>query len=105
MKKYDFYQIILIALCRHIFCISCNEYYKTNKGDEGNGQSFNVQYLLKHGLRYSYVGELCRDTGVAPSGLYYYFENKDDISISAGKYGLSKVVYDLFEVERQIYLM
>ena len=47
------------------------------------------QYLLKHGLEHSYVGELCRETGVAQSSLYHYFENKDDIWISAGKYGLS----------------
>jgi len=55
------------------------------------------QYLLKHGLEHSYVGELCRETGVAQSSLYHYFENKDDIWISAGKYGLSKVVDALFE--------
>ncbi len=54
-------------------------------------------YLLKRGLEHSYVGELCRETGLAQSSLYYYFENKDDIWISAGKYGLSKVVDSLFE--------
>lgn len=54
------------------------------------------QYLLKHGLEHSYIGELCRETGLAQSSLYHYFENKDDIWISAGKYGLSKVVDALF---------
>ena len=54
-------------------------------------------YLLKHGLEHSYVGELCRETNVAQSSLYHYFENKDDIWISAGKYGLSKVVDALFD--------
>lgn len=54
------------------------------------------QYLLKHGLGHSSVGKLCRETGLAQSSLYYYFENKDDIWISAGKYGLSKVVDALF---------
>jgi len=54
-------------------------------------------YLLKHGLEHSYVGELCRETGVAQSSLYHYFENKDDIWISAGKYGLAKVVDSLFD--------
>ena len=55
------------------------------------------QYLLKHGLGHSSIGELCRETGVAQSSLYHYFENKDDIWISAGKYGISKVVEALFE--------
>ncbi len=55
------------------------------------------KYLLKHGLGHSSIGELCRETGVAQSSLYHYFENKDEIWISAGKYGLSKVVDALFE--------
>ena len=55
------------------------------------------QYLLKHGLEHSYVGELCRETNVAQSSLYHYFENKDDVWISAGKYGMSKVVDALFD--------
>ena len=54
------------------------------------------QYLLKRGLEHSSVGELCRETDVAQSSLYHYFENKDDIWISAGKYGLAKVVDALF---------
>ena len=49
-------------------------------------------YLLKNGLGHSSIGDLCRETGLAQSSLYHYFENKDDIWISAGKYGLSKVV-------------
>ncbi len=54
------------------------------------------QYLLKHGLSRSSVGELCRETGLAQSSLYHWFANKDDIWISAGKYGLAKVVEALF---------
>ena len=53
-------------------------------------------YLLKSGLSNASIGELCRDTKLAQSSLYYWFENKDDIWISAGKYGLSKVVDALF---------
>ncbi len=49
-------------------------------------------YMLKNGLGSSYIGELCRDTGLSQSSLYHWFANKDDIWISAGKYGLSKVV-------------
>ena len=50
------------------------------------------QYLLKTGLAKASIGELCRETKLAQSSLYHWFENKDDIWISAGKYGLTKVV-------------
>lgn len=53
-------------------------------------------YLLKNGLSHSSIGELCRETKLAQSSLYHWFENKDEIWISAGKYGLSKVVDALF---------
>lgn len=54
------------------------------------------EYLLKTGLAHASIGDLCRETKYAQSSLYYWFENKDDIWISAGKYGLSKVVDALF---------
>ena len=54
------------------------------------------QYLLKIGLANASVGELCKETKLAQSSLYYWFENKDDIWIAAGKYGMSKVVDALF---------
>ena len=53
-------------------------------------------YLLKTGLGNASVGELCKETKLAQSSLYYWFENKEDIWIAAGKYGLSKVVDALF---------
>lgn len=53
-------------------------------------------YLLKTGIGNASVRELIRDTGLGQSTLYNYFENKDDIWISAGKYGISKVVDSLF---------
>lgn len=54
------------------------------------------KYLLKTGLAHASIGDLCRETGLAQSSLYHWFENKDEIWISAGKYGLSKVVEALF---------
>ena len=54
------------------------------------------EYLLRTGLANASIGELCREAKLAQSSLYYWFENKDDIWISAGKYGLSKVVEELF---------
>ena len=50
------------------------------------------EYLLKAGLANASVGDLCREAKLAQSSLYYWFENKDDIWISAGRYGISKVV-------------
>lgn len=55
------------------------------------------EYLLKTGLANASIGDLCREGRLAQSSLYYWFENKDDIWISAGKYGLSKVVSALFD--------
>ena len=55
------------------------------------------EYLLKTGLGNASIGELCKETKLAQSSLYYWFENKDDIWIAAGKYGLSKVVDALFD--------
>lgn len=54
------------------------------------------EYLLRTGLSNASIGELCKETKLAQSSLYYWFENKDDIWITAGKYGLSKVVDALF---------
>ena len=55
------------------------------------------EYLLKTGLANASIGDLCRETKLAQSSLYHWFENKDDIWISAGKYGLSKVVDALLD--------
>ena len=54
-------------------------------------------YLLRTGIPNASVGDLCKEEKLAQSSLYYWFENKDDIWISAGKYGLAKVVDALFE--------
>lgn len=54
-------------------------------------------YMKKHGLMNSSIGTLCRETGLAQSSLYHWFSNKEDIWISAGKYGLAKVVTALLD--------
>ena len=54
------------------------------------------EYLLKTGLANASIGDLCRETKLSQSSLYYWFGNKEDIWISAGKYGISKVVDALF---------
>lgn len=55
------------------------------------------EYLLRTGLANASIGDLCREAKLAQSSLYYWFENKDDIWISAGKYGISKVVNNLLD--------
>ena len=55
------------------------------------------EYLLQTGLTHASVGDFCRKTKIAQSSLYYWFENKDDVWISAGKYGISKVVDALLD--------
>ena len=54
------------------------------------------EYLLKTGLANASIGDLCREAKLSQSSLYYWFGNKEDIWISAGKYGISKVVDALF---------
>lgn len=54
-------------------------------------------YLLKTGLSNASIGELCKETKLSQSSLYYWFENKYDIWISAGKYGMSVVVDNLIK--------
>ena len=55
------------------------------------------EYLLRTGLPNASIGDLCKEEKLAQSSLYYWFANKDDIWISAGKYGVSRVVDALFE--------
>lgn len=50
------------------------------------------KYLLKTGIGNASVRELLRDAGLGQSTVYNYFKNKDDIWVSAGKYGISMVV-------------
>ena len=55
------------------------------------------EYMLKTGLSNASIGGLCRETEYGESTLYHYYKNKDDIWITAGKYGMSKVVDLLFD--------
>ncbi len=50
------------------------------------------EYLLRKGLSNASIGDLCKEEDLSQSSLYYWFENKDEIWISAGKYGLSETV-------------
>lgn len=54
------------------------------------------EYLVKHGLENTSVRDLCRETGISSGSMYYWFNGKDDIYISAAKYGVGQVVERLF---------
>lgn len=53
-------------------------------------------YLVKNGLENTSVRDLCKANGISSGNLYYWFEGKDEIYISAAKYGLEKVTDYLF---------
>lgn len=55
------------------------------------------RYLLKKGIGHASIGELCTSMKVSQSSLYYFFKNRDDLYINSGKYGLTKVVDELFK--------
>lgn len=55
------------------------------------------EYLVKHGLENTSVRDLCRETGISSGSMYYWFSGKDDIYISAAKYGVAEVVENLFD--------
>lgn len=50
------------------------------------------EYLMKNGLTKASVGDLCKEYKISQSSLYYWFNDKEDIWVNAGKYGTSKVV-------------
>ncbi len=55
------------------------------------------RHLVKHGLENTSVRDLCKAMGVSSGSVYYWFDGKDDVYISAVKYGISKVADKLFE--------
>ena len=104
LTKFSFNAIIWIIHCNVHYNNKVLNVKEMNKMERRNVSERKVKimeitwnYLLKNGLGHSSVGELCRDTGIAQSSLYHHFENKDDIWVSSGKYGLSKVVGALFD--------
>lgn len=53
-------------------------------------------YLVKNGLENTSVRDLCKAHGISSGNLYYWFEGKDEIYISAARYGLGRVADYLF---------
>lgn len=56
------------------------------------------KYLVKNGLENTSIRDLCKEMNISYGSLYYWFDGKDDVYISVVKYGIAKVVEELFEV-------
>ena len=54
-------------------------------------------FLVENGLENFSMRELCKATGVSIGSIYYWFDNKDELIISAVQYGLSKVADEIFD--------
>lgn len=55
-------------------------------------------YLVKNGLENSSMRELCKAMGVSSGSVYYWFDGKDDIYINTVKYGINKIVDNMFGI-------
>lgn len=55
------------------------------------------EYLMEKGLSNASIGDLCKEKKISQSSLYYWFKDKDDIWISAGKYGAKVVAIAILE--------
>lgn len=55
-------------------------------------------YLVKNGLENASMRDLCKAMGVSSGSVYYWFDGKDDIYISAVQYGIGKVVENMFKI-------
>ena len=63
--------------------------------DEILGITFS--YLVEHGLENTSIRDLCKKMKISFSSIYYWFDGKEDIFISAAKVGIRRVVDDLFK--------
>ena len=56
------------------------------------------KYLVKNGLENTSIRDLCKAMDISYGSLYYWFEGKDDVYNSVIKYGIGKVVGELFGI-------
>lgn len=55
------------------------------------------EYLVENGLENSSIRDLCKAIGISTGSMYYWFDGKESIYISAVKYGINKVSSSLFQ--------
>ena len=54
-------------------------------------------YLVSNGLENTSVRNLCKSTGISTGSVYYWFKDgKDELFIEAAKYGLEKIIRNMF---------
>jgi len=54
-------------------------------------------YLVETGLESVSMRNMCDETGIVMSSMYYWFGNKDGVILSATEWGLNHVAGELFE--------
>ena len=54
-------------------------------------------YLVNNGLETMSIRNLCKNTGISIGSVYYWFEGKDDLTVSATEYGIDSVVSDFVD--------
>ncbi len=53
-------------------------------------------YLVIKGLEQSSVKNLCEETGISSGSIYYWFKDRDEMILDVTKYGLGKVIDEMF---------
>lgn len=55
------------------------------------------EYLVENGLENSSIRDLCKAIGISTGSMYYWFDGKESVYITAVKYGIHKVSSGLFQ--------
>ena len=55
------------------------------------------EYLVENGLENSSIRDLCKAIGISTGSMYYWFDGKESVYITAVKYGINKVSSALFQ--------
>lgn len=54
------------------------------------------EYLVKKGLEHASVKNLCEETGISSGSIYYWFKDRNEMILDSAKYGLGKVIDEMF---------
>lgn len=54
------------------------------------------EYLVNKGLEQATVKNLCEETGISSGSIYYWFKDRNEMILDSTKYGLSKVIDEMF---------
>lgn len=54
-------------------------------------------YLVNKGLEQASVKNLCEETGISSGSIYYWFKDRNEMILDCSKYGLVKVINEMFD--------